>query len=84
VVDDILEVGDGALQLPSVDGLGGLTGVLEADTQVRAPRAGALRGRNRLCGVADLFPALSVYSDTVSNELFLLGWHLKGEEKTSQ
>jgi hypothetical protein len=54
VVDDVLEVGNSALQLQSVDGLGGLTGVFEADTQVRAPGTGALRGRNRLCGVADL------------------------------
>jgi hypothetical protein len=32
VVDDVLEVCDGARHLPSVDGLGGLAGVLEADT----------------------------------------------------
>lgn len=52
--DDILEVLSGALQLPSVDGLGGFTGVLERDTQVRAPRTGALCGRNLLCSVTDL------------------------------
>lgn len=70
MVDDILEVGNGALQLQSVDGLGGLTGVLEADTKVRAPRAGALCGRNRLCGVTDLLLTPSVYSDTLPNDCF--------------
>lgn len=54
VVQDVLEVRIGALQLHAIDGLGGLARVLEADTQVRAPGAGALRGRNVLSGVADL------------------------------
>lgn len=59
MVDDVLEVDESALQLPSVDGLGGLARVLERDTQVRAPSTGALCVRNRLCGVADL--CMSVY-----------------------
>lgn len=54
LVLDVLEEGKGALQLHAVDGLSGLTGVLEADTQVRAPGAGALCGRNVLSSVTDL------------------------------
>lgn len=54
MVQDVLEVRIGALQLHAIDGLGGLARVLEADTQVRAPSAGALRGRNVLSGVSDL------------------------------
>lgn len=54
LLGDVLEVGESLLQLHAVDGLSGLTGVLEADTQVRAPRAGALCGRNLLGGVTDL------------------------------
>lgn len=50
---DVVEEGKGALQLHAVDGLSGLTGVLEADTQVRAPGAGALSGRNLLSSVTD-------------------------------
>lgn len=57
MADDVLEVLNGALQLPSVDGLSGFTGVLERDTQVRAPRTGALCGRNLLCSVTDLYEA---------------------------
>lgn len=41
VVLDILEVGHGAGELPAIDGLGGLAGVLEGDAQIRA--AGARR-----------------------------------------
>ena len=33
---DILEVFDGFLQIPAVDGLGGLAGVLEGDAEVGA------------------------------------------------
>lgn len=51
---DIVEEGKGALKLHATDSLGGLTGVLEADTEVRAPGAGALGGRNFLSSVADL------------------------------
>lgn len=43
VVDDIGEEGLRALELPAVDGLGGLSCVLEAHTEVGAARAGALR-----------------------------------------
>jgi hypothetical protein len=42
VLLDVLKELDGALQLPSVDGLSGLAGVLEGDTEVGAARAGGL------------------------------------------
>ena len=55
VIDDILEVDESTLQLPSVDRLGSLAGVLEADAEVRAPSAGALCVGDCVCGVTDLF-----------------------------
>ena len=54
LVLNVVEELKGALELHALNGLGGLTGVLEADTQVRAPGAGALCGRNLLSGVTDL------------------------------
>lgn len=51
---DVLKEGKGLGQLHAVDSLSSLTGVLEADTQVRAARAGALLLRNLLGGVTDL------------------------------
>ena len=55
VVRDVLEVGEGAAQLPAVDGLGCLAGVLEGDAQVGAASARAL-GRFDVGGcVADLY-----------------------------
>ena len=54
LVGDVLEESEGLGQLHTVDGLGGLTGVLEADTEVRAARAGALGLRDLLGGVTDL------------------------------
>ena len=61
----VLEVGEGALELPAVDGLGGLAGVLERDTQVRAPGAGALCGVDLLlgAGVADLYRGSDIAID---------------------
>lgn len=55
VIDDILEVDESTLQLPSVDRLGSLAGVLEANAEVRAPSAGALCVGDCVCGVTDLF-----------------------------
>lgn len=52
---DVLEVGEGALKLPAVDGLGGLASILEADSQVRATSAGALSGFDLGRSVADHF-----------------------------
>lgn len=54
VVLDVLEVGQGAAELPAIDGLGRLAGVLEGDTEVGAASARAL-GRVDVGGcVADL------------------------------
>lgn len=52
---DVLEELNGALQLPSVDGLGGLAGVLEGDTEVGAAGAGGLRRLDFGSSVTDLF-----------------------------
>lgn len=46
VVLDVLKEGDGALELPSVDSLSGLTGVLEGHTEVGTAGAGRLGGLN--------------------------------------
>ena len=54
VLLDILEVVDGASELPAVDRLGGLAGVLEGDAEVGTARAGRLCGRDLSCCVADL------------------------------
>lgn len=45
VLQDIAEVGEGALEFPAVDGLGRLAGVLEGDAEVAAASA------SRLCAV---------------------------------
>jgi len=51
---DVLQVGDGALQLPAVDRLGGLARVLEGDTEVGAPRSRGFGVVDVGGGVADL------------------------------
>ena len=51
---DILEVSQCLLQIPAVDGLGGLAGVLEADAQVAAARASGLARFDGRSSVADL------------------------------
>ena len=51
---DVLEESHGALELPAVDGLGGLAGVLEGDPEVGTAGAGRLRGLNLSRGVSDL------------------------------
>lgn len=51
---DVLKVLDGALELPSIDGLGGLAGVLERNTKVGAPGAGRLAVLNLGGSVTDL------------------------------
>lgn len=50
----ILEELDGALKLPAVDGLGGLAGVLEGNSEVGAAGAGRLLGEDLLGSVSDL------------------------------
>ena len=62
---DVLKEGEGLGQLHAVDGLGGLTGVLERDTEVRAARAGALGLRDLLGGVTDLCKASLVSNGIV-------------------
>lgn len=52
---DILEVCEGALQLPPVDGLRRLASVLVAYAKVTAAGAGTLRGVDLGGGVADHF-----------------------------
>lgn len=56
VPDDVVEVGDGALEFPAVDSLSGLAGVLEGDTEVGAAGASGFGGGNATLGgcVADL------------------------------
>ena len=51
---DVLEELDGALQLPAVDGLGGLAGVLERNTEVGTAGLGRLGGRDLGGSVANL------------------------------
>jgi hypothetical protein len=54
VLENISEVGQGALELPAVDGLGGLAGVLEGDAEVAAAGAGRLCAVDAGCCVANL------------------------------
>jgi hypothetical protein len=51
---DVLQEGDGALELPAVDGLGGLAGVLEGDAEVGTAGAGRFRGLDLSGGVTNL------------------------------
>lgn len=62
---NVLEESEGLGQLHAVDSLGSLTGVLEADTEVRAARAGALGLRDLLGGVTDLYKASLVSNGIV-------------------
>lgn len=52
---DILEESDGTLELPAVDGLGGLAGVLERNPEVGTAGAGRLGGLDLGGGVTDLY-----------------------------
>lgn len=54
VLQDVTKVGEGALELPSVDGLGGLAGVLERDTEVGTASASALCVVEGGCSVTNL------------------------------
>ena len=54
LLNDVLEESLGALELPAVDRLSGLAGVLERDTEVRPAGAGRLGGRNLSRGVPNL------------------------------
>lgn len=52
---DVLKEGDSALQLPAVDGLGGLAGVLERNSEVGTAGAGRLGGSDLGGSVPNLF-----------------------------
>ena len=54
VLQDIAEVGEGALKFPAVNGLSGLAGVLEGDTEVGTASAGALCVVEAGCSVTNL------------------------------
>jgi hypothetical protein len=54
VLQNIAEVGQGAVEFPAVDGLGGLARVLERDTEVGTASAGALCVVKAGCSVANL------------------------------
>jgi hypothetical protein len=54
LLKDVLEELLGAGELPAVDGLGGLAGVLEGNTEVGAARAGGLRRGDLLGSVPNL------------------------------
>lgn len=53
MVLDIGKVGESLLELPAVDSLRGLAGVLERDTQVGTAGACALAGVSGGCGVTN-------------------------------
>jgi hypothetical protein len=59
VLQNIAEVGEGALELPAVDSLSGLAGVLEGDTEVAAAGASRLCAVNAVGGVANLLWLIS-------------------------
>lgn len=69
VLQDIAEVGEGALELPSVDGLGGLAGVLEGDTEVGTASAGALCVVEAVCSVTNLPHAINFAFETETQQL---------------
>lgn len=54
---DVLEELDGALELPAVDGLGGLASVLEGHTEVGTAGAGRLGGNDLGGSVPNLVDA---------------------------
>ena len=54
VLEHVAQVGEGAVEFPAVDGLGGFAGVFEGDAEVGAPGAGGFRGVDLGGGVADL------------------------------
>jgi len=53
VLLDVLKELDSSLQLPAVDGLGGLAGVLERNSEVGTAGASRFRGLNLLGGVSN-------------------------------
>lgn len=73
VLLDVLKEGDGALELPAVDSLSGLTAVLEARSEVAAASAGRLGRVDLGGGVPSLKVAVSLeirYKGTPSSKDF--------------
>lgn len=62
LLGDVVEEGNGTLELPAVDRLGGFPRVLERDTEVRAAGARRLGGRDLLGCVSNLrlFPKSAI------------------------
>ena len=54
VLEHVAQVGEGAVELPAVDRLGGFACVFEGDAEVGASRTGGFRGVDLGGGVADL------------------------------
>ena len=69
MVLDVLEVLEGTGDLPAVDGLGGLAGVLERNTEVGTASAGGLSRLDFGGGVTDLL----MRENMVRMVLFLQG-----------
>lgn len=67
LVLDVVEEGKSALQLHAVDGLGGLAGVLERNTEVGTASAGGLGRLDVGGGVTDLVVKFMVRTMFVSN-----------------
>lgn len=66
---DVLKELDGALQLPAVDGLGGLAGVLERNTEVSTAGLGRLGGRDLGGSVANLWVGIGQLSRTLKSRI---------------
>lgn len=66
---DVLKELDGALQLPAVDGLGGLAGVLERNTEVGTAGLGRLGGRDLGGSVANLWVGTGQLSRTLKSRI---------------
>ena len=68
VLQDISEVGKGAIELPAVDSLGGLAGVLEGYAEVAAAGASrlcAVNGGGTVANLQELIPCSCVQGPTV-------------------
>ena len=79
VLNDVIEERLCPLELPSIDGLSGLSGVLEAHTQVGAARAGALRWVDLRRCVSDLQSSVSMHSSGAEVARRHLPWWLAME-----
>lgn len=74
LLGDVVEEGNGALQLPAVDRLGGFPRVLEVNTEVRPAGARRLGGRDLLGGVSNLIIPQSQPSWVLSQRYRGLWW----------